>query len=44
MEFLNLQEKAQLQQLLTNRTLLQTADADLRSAVLSKCGLVFFIS
>ena len=39
MEFLNLQEKAQLQQILTNRTLLRTADADLRSAVLSNCGL-----
>ncbi|MGK7871794.1 MAG: metallophosphoesterase [Xenococcaceae cyanobacterium] len=39
MEFLNLQEKGQLQQILTNKTLLRTADADLRSAVLSNCGL-----
>ena len=39
MEFLNSQEKAQLQKILTHRTLLKTADAELRSAVLSNCGL-----
>ncbi|MFP5271212.1 CHASE2 domain-containing protein [Coleofasciculus sp.] len=39
MEFLNSQKQDQLYQILTNRTLLRTADADLRSAVLNNCGL-----
>jgi len=39
MEFINHQEKAELQKFLINRTMLRTADADLRSGILSNCGL-----
>jgi DNA polymerase III delta prime subunit len=44
MQFLTKDEIIQLQQLLTTKTLLKTADVDFRSALLINCGLGNFLS
>ncbi|NES24918.1 MAG: hypothetical protein F6K41_39920 [Symploca sp. SIO3E6] len=44
MKFLTLTERAQLQNLLTHKTVLKTADAELRSALLTNCGLKEYFS